>query len=37
MFAGKHTYNVLSSDPAAIVPLLFEDFDPSFSKNVKRG
>ena len=30
MFAGKHTYNVLSTDPAAIMPLLFEDFDPEF-------
>jgi len=37
MFAGKHTYNVLSSDPAAIIPLLFEDFDPAFSKNAKEG
>ena len=37
MFAGKHTYNVLSSDPGAIFPLLFEDFDPSFSKKVKQG
>jgi 3-isopropylmalate/(R)-2-methylmalate dehydratase large subunit len=37
MFAGKHTYNVLSTDPAAITPLLFADFDPSFSKNVKKG
>lgn len=37
MFAGKHTYNVLSSDPGSIMPLLFEDFDPSFSKNVKPG
>jgi 3-isopropylmalate dehydratase small subunit len=36
MFAGKHTYNVLSTDPAAIVPLLFEDFDPGFSKSVKK-
>jgi 3-isopropylmalate/(R)-2-methylmalate dehydratase large subunit len=36
MFAGRHTYNILSSDPAAIVPLLFEDFDPSFIKNVKQ-
>lgn len=35
MFDGKHTYNVLSSDPAAIMPFLFADFDPSFSKNVK--
>ena len=36
MFAGKHTYNVLSSDPAAIMPLLFEDFDPNFRKNVEK-
>jgi len=36
MFAGKHTYNILSTDPAAIAPLLFADFDPSFSKNVKK-
>jgi 3-isopropylmalate dehydratase small subunit len=36
MFAGKHTYNVLSTDPAAITPLLFEDFDQGFSKNVKK-
>ena len=36
MFAGKHTYNVLSTDPAAIVPLLFEDFDKGFSKNAKK-
>jgi 3-isopropylmalate dehydratase small subunit len=36
MFAGKHTYNVLSTDPAAIMPLLFADFDPGFSKNVKK-
>ena len=36
MFAGKHTYNVMSSDPPAIIPLLFADFDPGFSKNVKK-
>lgn len=36
MFAGKHTYNVLSTDPEAIMPLLFQDFDPGFSKNVKK-
>jgi 3-isopropylmalate dehydratase small subunit len=36
MFAGKHTYNVMSSDPPAIIPLLFEDFDPGFSRNVKK-
>ncbi len=37
MFAGKHTYIVLSTDPEAIMPLLFSDFDPSFSSNVKEG
>jgi 3-isopropylmalate/(R)-2-methylmalate dehydratase large subunit len=37
MFAGKHTYNILSTDPSSIIPLLFEDFDPAFSKNVKKG
>jgi 3-isopropylmalate/(R)-2-methylmalate dehydratase large subunit len=37
MFAGKHTYNVLSTDPAAILPLLFADFDPSFAGNVSAG
>ncbi len=37
MFAGKYTYNILSSDPASIVPLLFEDFDPSFRKNAEQG
>jgi 3-isopropylmalate/(R)-2-methylmalate dehydratase large subunit len=37
MFAGKHTYNILSSDPASILPLLFADFDPSFSKNISAG
>lgn len=37
MFAGKHTYNVLSSDPDSILPLLFADFDASFSKNVAKG
>ena len=37
MFAGKHTYSVMSSDAADIVPLLFGDFDPSFSKNAKAG
>jgi homoaconitate hydratase family protein/3-isopropylmalate dehydratase small subunit len=36
MFAGKHTYNVLSTDPKAIVPLLFADFDPLFSVNVRK-
>ncbi len=37
MFAGKHTYNILSSDPASIMPYLFSDFDASFSKNVREG
>ena len=37
MFAGKHTYNVLSSDPESILPLLFADFDASFSKDVEKG
>jgi 3-isopropylmalate/(R)-2-methylmalate dehydratase large subunit len=37
MFAGKHTYNILSSDPASILPFLFEDFDPSFNKRVEKG
>jgi 3-isopropylmalate dehydratase small subunit len=37
MFAGKHTYNVLSSDAASILPFLFVDFDPAFSKNVSAG
>jgi len=37
MFAGKHTYNVLSSDPDSILPLLFVDFDSSFSRNVAKG
>jgi 3-isopropylmalate dehydratase small subunit len=36
MFAGKYTYKILSTDPASIVPLLFEDFDRKFSKNVKK-
>lgn len=37
MFAGKHTYSVMSSDAGAILPLLFSDFDPSFSKNAQAG
>jgi 3-isopropylmalate/(R)-2-methylmalate dehydratase large subunit len=37
MFAGKHTYNVLSTDPDAILPLLFADFDPTFSRSVAKG
>jgi len=37
MFAGKHTYNVLSFDPGAIIPHLFEEFDPAFHSNASRG
>jgi 3-isopropylmalate dehydratase large subunit/3-isopropylmalate dehydratase small subunit len=37
MFAGKHTYNILSTDAVAIMPHLFEDFDPEFSTNVSEG
>ncbi len=37
MFAGKYTYNILSSDPVSIIPHLFEDFDPSFRSNAKQG
>ncbi len=37
MFAGKYTYNVLSSDPESIIPHLFEDFDPLFRTEVKKG
>ena len=37
MFAGKHTYNILSTDPESIMPHLFEDFDPEFSKRVSKG
>lgn len=37
MFAGKHTYNVLSSDPVSIIPHLFEDFDPTFITEFSRG
>ena len=37
MFAGKHTYNILSSDAEAIMPHLFEDFDPEFVSGVAEG
>ena len=37
MFAGKHTYNILSTDAEAIMQHLFEDFDAEFSNNVKAG
>ncbi|MBN2460675.1 MAG: 3-isopropylmalate dehydratase large subunit [Candidatus Cloacimonetes bacterium] len=34
MFAGNLTYNILSSDPAAIMPHLFKGFDDNFAENV---
>jgi homoaconitate hydratase family protein/3-isopropylmalate dehydratase small subunit len=37
MFAGKYTYNILSTDPDSIKPHLFEGFDEGFSKNVQKG
>ncbi len=37
MFAGNLTYNILSSDPEAIRPHLFEGFDRTFAGNVKEG
>jgi len=37
MFPGHLTYKVLSSDPEAVMPHLFEDFDPSFAENVEPG
>ena len=37
MFAGNLTYNVLSSDPEAIMPHLFVGFDENFPKNVATG
>ncbi len=37
MFAGKHTYNILSTDSAGIMEHLFEDFDPLFRKNARHG
>jgi len=37
MFAGKYTYNILSTDPQSIIPLLFADFDPSFAPNIAVG
>lgn len=36
MFAGKHTYSIQSSDPASIMPFLFEDFDPAFRSGVRK-
>lgn len=37
MFAGNLTYTILSSDTRAIVPHLFEGFDPDFSKQAREG
>lgn len=37
MFAGNLTYNILSSDGAAIMPYLFAGFDPAFAPRVKSG
>ena len=37
MFAGNLTYKVLSSDPEAIMPYLFEGFDVNFTKRVESG
>lgn len=37
MFAGNLTYKVQSSDPAEILPHLFQGFDPRFSGEVKAG
>lgn len=37
MFAGNLTYEISSSDPASIVPHLFEGFDPQFPGNVRKG
>jgi len=37
MFAGNLTYQVLSSDPKAIMPHLFKGFDDNFTGNVKKG
>jgi homoaconitate hydratase family protein/3-isopropylmalate dehydratase small subunit len=37
MFVGNLTYQVLSSDPEAIMPHLFKGFDDSFSENVQSG
>ena len=37
MFPGKYTYSTLSSDPASIIPHLFEDFDASFKTTARQG
>jgi homoaconitate hydratase family protein/3-isopropylmalate dehydratase small subunit len=36
MFAGNLTYNVLSSDGAAIMPYLFKGFDKWFTENIAK-
>ncbi|NOZ46493.1 MAG: homoaconitate hydratase family protein [Chlorobi bacterium] len=36
MFAGNLTYNVLSSDAAAIMPHLFKGFDDNFTERVQK-
>lgn len=37
MFPGRRTYSVQSSDPASVLPFLFEDFDPLFHTMVEPG
>ncbi|HKK59921.1 MAG TPA: aconitase/3-isopropylmalate dehydratase large subunit family protein [Salinivirga sp.] len=37
MFAGNLTYNIMSSDPEAIMEHLFAGFDENFAKNVQEG
>jgi 3-isopropylmalate dehydratase small subunit len=37
MFAGNLTYKVQSTDPAGILPHLFQGFDPRFSGEVEPG
>lgn len=37
MFAGNLTYNIMSSDPEAIMPHLFAGFDPEFAGGVTSG
>lgn len=37
MFAGNLTYQILSSDPEAIMPHLFKGFDENFSEKVQAG
>jgi 3-isopropylmalate/(R)-2-methylmalate dehydratase large subunit len=37
MFAGNLTYKVPSSEPAEILPHLFQGFDPRFSEDVEAG